>query len=145
MNDTSSDNARNLGPHVTEAGKTIGDAVQSATAVTAAAAGSAQKIVEHATAATTAAVGQAIEALDEAGEAAKQAWSRAAGVAEDVVDAGRHATQSVSRQINQNPWIALLVGVALGYVAGWWIYGSARPGHIVADHPSAKVHPSQEI
>lgn len=140
MNDTSSDNTKNLGPHLTEAGKTIESAVQSATAAIAAAAGDAQEIVEHATAATTAAIGQPKQALDEAGEAAQQAWSRAAGVAEDVVDAGRHATRSVSRQINQNPWITLLVGVALGYLAGWWMHGSARLGHIAADHPSAKVH-----
>jgi ElaB/YqjD/DUF883 family membrane-anchored ribosome-binding protein len=88
---------------VTKAGEAIGERVQSATAATAAAAGQAK--------------------LGDAGEAAQQAWSQAGGVAEDVVDAGRRATNSVSRQIGENPLLAVLVGCALGYVAGWWIHG----------------------
>lgn len=43
MNDTSSDNVRNLGARVTDAGEGIGERVQSATATTAAAAGQAKK------------------------------------------------------------------------------------------------------
>jgi ElaB/YqjD/DUF883 family membrane-anchored ribosome-binding protein len=61
--------------------------------------------------------------LANAGEATQQAWSQAGAVAEDVVDAGRRATSSVSRQIGENPMISVLVSCALGYVAGWWIHG----------------------
>jgi ElaB/YqjD/DUF883 family membrane-anchored ribosome-binding protein len=94
-----------LEARVTKADEAIGERVQSATAATAAAAGQARKV------------------LGDAGEAAQQAWSQAGGVAEDVVDAGRRATNSVSRQIGENPLLAVLVGCALGYVAGWWIHG----------------------
>jgi hypothetical protein len=83
----------------------------------------AQKIVQDATETTAAAVGQAKKVLSDAGEAAQQAWSQAGGVAEDVVDAGRRGTSSLSRQIGDNPLIAVLVGCALGYAAGWWIHG----------------------
>jgi hypothetical protein len=61
--------------------------------------------------------------LGDAGDAAQQAWSQAGGVAEDIVDAGRLATSSLSRQISENQIISVLVGCALGYVAGWWIHG----------------------
>jgi ElaB/YqjD/DUF883 family membrane-anchored ribosome-binding protein len=105
MNDTSSDNVRNLGARVTDAGEGIGERVQSATATTAAAAGQAKKVL---------------------GDAAQQAWSQAGALAEDVVDAGRRATRSVSRQIGENPLIAVLVGFALGYVTGLWIHGGGR-------------------
>ena len=105
MNETSSDDARSMEARVTKAGEAIGERVQSASAATAAAAGQAQKV------------------LGDAGEAAQQAWSQAGGVAEDVVDAGRRVTSSVSRQIGENPVISVLVGCALGYVAGWWIHG----------------------
>jgi hypothetical protein len=91
VNDTSSDNARNLEGRVTKAGEALGDQVQSATAATAAAAGQAKKV------------------LGDAGEAAQQVWSQAGGVAENVVDAGRRATRSVSRQIGETPLIAVLV------------------------------------
>jgi hypothetical protein len=123
MNDTSSDNVRNLESRVTEAGEAIGERVQSATAATAAAAGQAQKIVQDITATTSAAVGQAKKVLNDAGEAAQQAWSQAGGVAEGVVDAGRRATRSISQPIDENPLIAVLVGFVLGYVAGLWIHG----------------------
>ena len=112
-----------LEARVTKAGEAIGERVQSATDATAAAAGQAQKIVQDAAAAATAAAGQAKKALGEAGEATQRAWSQAGGVAEDVVDAGRSAIRSVSRQIGENPLIAVLVGCALGYIAGWWIHG----------------------
>lgn len=139
MNDTSSDDAASLEARVTKAGEAIGARVESATAATAAAAGHAQKIVEDATAASAAAAGQAKKVLGEAGEAAQQAWSQAGGVAEDVVDAGRRATKSVSRQINENPLIAVLVGFALGCVAGWWMHGGDRPGRITDDKTNAKA------
>jgi hypothetical protein len=143
MNDTSSDNARNLESRVTEAGEAIGERVQSAAAATAAAAGQAQKIVQDVTATTSATVGQAKKVLSDAGEAAQQAWSQAGGVAEDVVDAGRRATKSVSGQIGENPLIAVLVGFALGYVAGLWIHGGGgRPGRIADGKTNAKA-PSQ--
>src|ERR1700751_4653135 len=133
MDDTSSDNARNLEASVTEAGEARGERVQSATASTAAAAGQAQKIVEGAPAATAAAAGQAKKGLRDAGEGAQQAWSQAGGVAEDVVDAGRRATRSVSRQIDERPLIAVLVGFALGYVAALWMKGGRRPGRTADD------------
>ena len=92
MKDTS------LQARVTKAGEAIGERVQTATAATAAAAGQAQMVAD-ATAATAVAAGRAKKALDDAGEAAQQAWSQAAAVAEDLVDSGRRATSSVSRQI----------------------------------------------
>jgi hypothetical protein len=128
MKDVSADNAGNLEARVTEVGKAIGERVQNATAATAAAAGQAQKMVQDATAATAAAVGQANKVLGDASETAQQAWSRAGGVAQDVVDAGRCATRSVSRQIHENPLLVVLVGFALGYVARLWVHGGGRPG-----------------
>jgi ElaB/YqjD/DUF883 family membrane-anchored ribosome-binding protein len=98
-------NEASLEARVTKAREAIGERVQNATAATAAAAGQAKKV------------------LDDAGEATQQAWSQAGAVAEDVVDAGHRATRFVSRQIGENPLIAVLVGCALGYVAGWWIHG----------------------
>ena len=136
MNEKSSDDARNLQARVTEAGEALGERVQSAAAATAAAAGQAQKIVEDAAAA---AAGQAKKVLSDAGEAAQQAWSQAGGVAEDVVDAGRRATRSVSRQIDERPLIAVLVGFALGYVAALWIHGRGRPERAGDDKESAKA------
>jgi ElaB/YqjD/DUF883 family membrane-anchored ribosome-binding protein len=139
MDDTPSDNVRNLEARVTKAGEAIGQRVQSATAATAAVAGHAQKIVEDATAATSAAAGQAKKVLGDAGEAAQEAWSQAGGVAEDVADAGRRATRSVSRQIGENPLIAVLVGFALGYLAGLWIHEGRRPGRTADDKVNAKA------
>jgi hypothetical protein len=139
MGDTPSDNARNLETRVTRAGEAIGERVQSATAATAAAAGQAQKVVQDITATTATAVGQAKKVLGDAGEAAQEAWSQAGGVAEDVVDAGRRATRSVSRQIGEKPLIAVLVGFALGCVAGLWIQRGDRPGRTADDKVNAKA------
>jgi ElaB/YqjD/DUF883 family membrane-anchored ribosome-binding protein len=113
MNDTS------LEACVRKAGEAVGKRVQSATAATAAAAGQAQEIVADGTAM---AAGRAKKALDDASEAAQQARSQAGAVAEDVLDTGRRATSSLSWQIGENPLTAVLVGCALGYVAGWWIH-----------------------
>jgi hypothetical protein len=113
---------------VTEAGEALGERVKSATAATAAAAGSAQKIVEDAAAATVEAAGQARKVLGDAGDAAQQAWLQAGGVAEDVVSAGRRATKSVSQQIKERPLVVALVGFALGCVASLWIHGRGRLG-----------------
>jgi type VI protein secretion system component VasF len=71
--------------------------------------------------------------LGDAGETAQQAWSQAGEVAEDVVDAGRRATKSVSRQIGEHPMISVLVGCTLGYIAGWLIHGWT------ADHEESKT------
>jgi len=123
MKDTSSDDAKSMEARVAEAGEAIGDRVKSATAATAAVAGHAHRMVADATAATAAAASHTHKVLGDAGETAQQAWSQAGEVAEDVVDAGRRATKSVSRQISENPVISVLVGCALGYIAGWWIHG----------------------
>jgi ElaB/YqjD/DUF883 family membrane-anchored ribosome-binding protein len=105
VNNTFKDDVRSFEARVTKAGEAIGERVHSATAASAAVAGRAKGV------------------LDDAGEVAQQAWSQAGGVAEDVVDAGRRATTSASRQIVENPFLAVLVGCALGYVAGWWVRG----------------------
>jgi hypothetical protein len=95
MNDILSENVRDLRSRATEAGNAIGDRVHSATAV----------------------------AAGQAGDAAQEAWSQAGEVAEDVLDAGRRASRSVSRQIHENPLIALLVGIAFAFTAGLWLRG----------------------
>jgi len=136
MSDKSSDNVRNLGAWVTEAGEAIGERVQSATAATAAAAGQAQKIVQNAAEATAAAAGQAKKVLS---DAAQQAWSKASAVAEDVVDAGRRGARSVSRQIDEKALMAVLVGFALGYVVSLWIHGRGNLGRNADDKASAEA------
>src|SRR3984893_9050168 len=141
MSDTSSNDPRSMEARVTQAGEAIGEHVKSATAATADAAGHAQKIVEDAAAATVAAANQAKKVLGDAGEAAQQAWSQAGGVAENVVDAGRRATKSVSQQIKERPLTVALVGFALGYLASLWIHKAAeRPGIIAGDRANAKPH-----
>jgi len=94
MSDASSDDAGSMAGRVGKAGEAIGEHLQSAKAATAAAAGQAKKV------------------LGGAGETAGE-------VAKDVVDASRRA----KRQIDENPLISVLVGCALGYIAGWWIHG----------------------
>jgi hypothetical protein len=69
----------------------------------------------------------------DAGEAAQQAWSQAGGVAEDVVDAGRRATKSVSQQIRERPLVVAQVGFALGYLASLWIHKEGGRPAIIAD------------
>jgi hypothetical protein len=123
MDDTPSDNVRNLEARVTKAGEAIGQRVQSAAAATAAVAGHAQKIGEDATAATSAAAGQAQKVLSDAGEATQQAWSQAGGVAEDVVDAGRRASRSVSGRIGENPLDCGSGRLRARLSRGLWIHG----------------------
>jgi hypothetical protein len=113
MNDILSENVRDLHSRAIETGKAIGERVQSATAATAIAANEA----------AAAGVGQAKKVLGDAGEAAQQAWSQAADVAEGAVDAGRRATRSVSRQIHENPLMAVLVGIAFACIASLWFRG----------------------
>jgi hypothetical protein len=84
-------------------------------------------------------VTEAGEAIGERVRSATAATAAAAGVADDVVDAGRRASQSVSRQIDEKPLMAVLVGFALGYVASLWIHGRGRSGKIADDKASAKA------
>jgi ABC-type transporter Mla subunit MlaD len=130
MNDASSDDARSLAARVTKAGEAVGEHVRSAAAATAAAAGHVQKTVQDATAATAAVAGQAKEVFGDVGVTAQQAWSQAGEAVADVVEAGHHVHRSVSRQIHENPLMAILIGGVLGYVAGWWLHGSRRSGKI---------------
>jgi hypothetical protein len=130
MSDTSSNNASSMEARV------IGERVQDAP-------GCSSRLrpkngwVEDATTATAAAAGEAKRVLG----AAQQAWSQAGGVAEDVVDAGRRATKSVSRQI-ERPLMVALVGFALGYLASLWIHKEGgRPARI-ADHKANIKAPS---
>jgi hypothetical protein len=129
MSDTSSNNASSMEARV------IGERVQGAP-------GWSSQLrpkngwVEDATTATAAAAGEAKSVL---GEAAQQAWSQAGGVAEEVVDAGRRATKSVSRQI-ERPLMVALVGFALGYLASLWIHKEGgRPARIADDKANIKA------
>jgi ElaB/YqjD/DUF883 family membrane-anchored ribosome-binding protein len=83
--------------------------------------------VRHATSATAAAVGRAEKVFGEAGEvvqqAAQQAWSQASGVTDDVLAAGRQAAQAASRQIDKQPVLAVIVALALGYIAALLVHG----------------------
>jgi hypothetical protein len=140
MNDTpSSRGVGSIEARVTKAGEAIGERVQSATVATAAAAGHAEKIVQDAAAAAAAAANRAKTTLGDASDAAQLAWSQASTVAQDAVDAGRLATGSVSQQIQKTPLMAVLVGAALGYLAGWWFHGGGgRPGTPAADKPRVR-------
>ena len=142
MNDTPSGDASSLAARVTKAGEAVGEQVRSAAAVTAAAAGHAQKAVQDATAATVTAAGQAREILGDVGVTVQQAWSQAGEAAADVVDAGHHVHRSVSRQIHENPLMAILIGGVLGYVAGWWLHGSRRPTKSKSVKANPKSHHS---
>ena len=128
MNGTSSNNAISMEARVTKVGEAISEGGQSATAATAAVARHAQTIVLDGTAATTAAADQAAKLLGDAGETAQRVWSQAGAKAEDVVDAGRRATSSVSRQIHRQPLVAVMAGFALGYIAAVWMHrGGSQP------------------
>jgi hypothetical protein len=134
MNDILSEDVRDLNSGVTRTGKAIGERVQSAAAATASAAGQAQRMVQDAAEATAAGVGQAKKVLGEAGDAATQALSHASEVAEDVFDAGLRASRTVSRQMHENPLIAVLVGIAFGCIASLWF----RSGGSTASAPAPK-------
>jgi hypothetical protein len=106
MNDVLSENVRDLRSRVIETENGIAERVHAATGI----------------------------AAGQAGDVARQAWSQAGDVAEDAVDAGRRATRSLSRQIHENPLIAILAGVALACIAGFWLRG----GGSTAKAPSAR-------
>jgi hypothetical protein len=108
MNDVLSENVRDLHSRVAETEDGIAERVHAATTAAGIAAG-------------------------QAGDVARQAWSQAGDVAEDVVDAGRRATGSMSRQIHENPLITVLVGIAFACIAGLWLRG----GGPTAKAPSA--------
>lgn len=99
---------KSLESRVTEAGEALGDGVR------------------HATSATAAAVGRAEKAFGEASEVvrqtAQQTWSQASGVTDDVLAAGRQATQA-ARQIGEQPVLAVIAALALGYIAALLIHG----------------------
>lgn len=109
MNDVLSENVRDLRSRVIESGNNIAERVQTATAA-------------------------AADAADQAGDAAQHAWSQAGDMAEDAVDAGRSVTRSVSRQIHENPLVAVLAGVAVAFIAGLWLRG----GGSTVKAPSAR-------
>ena len=49
-------------------------------------------------------------------QATGQALSRASGMANNVLAAGRHAAQTASHQVNEQPLLAVIVGFILGYI-----------------------------
>ena len=140
MSDTASDDPRSMEARVTQAGEAIGEHVKSATAATAAAAGHAQKIVEDAVAATVAAANHCKKSARRRGRGGTASLvASGRGVAEDVVDAGRRATKSVSQQIRERPLVVAQVGFALGYLASLWIHKEGgRPAIIADDRANTK-------
>jgi ElaB/YqjD/DUF883 family membrane-anchored ribosome-binding protein len=54
---------------------------------------------------------------------ARQALSQASDVADDMLAAGRHAVQAATRQVDEQPLMAVIAGFALGYIASWLIHG----------------------
>ena len=83
--------------------------------------------VSSAASVPAAATGQTEKTLGEAGEAvqqaARQAWSQASDVADNMLSAGRDAAQAASRQVEEQPLLAVIVGFALGYIAALLVHG----------------------
>ena len=94
---------------VAQAGEAVGEGVRNATSGTAAATAQAEK-----------AVGEAGEAVQ---QTARQALSQVSDVADDMLAAGRHAVQAATRQVDEQPLMAVIAGFALGYIASWLIHG----------------------
>ena len=94
---------------VAQAGKAVGEGLRNATSGTAAATGRAER-----------AVGEAGEAVQ---QTARQALSQASDVADDMLAVGRHAVQAATRQVDEQPLMAVIAGFALGYIASWLIHG----------------------
>jgi ElaB/YqjD/DUF883 family membrane-anchored ribosome-binding protein len=66
-------------------------------------------------------IGQASSAAQ---EAARNVWSQAGDVASDLAETSRSAANSVARQINDQPLVAMLLGAAaVGYLASLLIHG----------------------
>jgi ElaB/YqjD/DUF883 family membrane-anchored ribosome-binding protein len=49
--------------------------------------------------------------------------SQVSDVADDMLAAGRHAVQAATRQVDEQPLMAVIAGFALGYIASWLIHG----------------------
>jgi hypothetical protein len=47
----------------------------------------------------------------------------ASGVADDMLTTARHATQAASRQVDEQPLMAAIVGFTLGYIAALLVHG----------------------
>ena len=94
---------------VTQAGEAVGEGVRNATSATAVATAQAER-----------AVGEAGEAVQ---QTARQALSQASDVTDDMLAAGRHAVQVATRQVDEQPLMAVIAGFALGYIASWLIHG----------------------
>jgi ElaB/YqjD/DUF883 family membrane-anchored ribosome-binding protein len=118
INDAALADVRNPASPVTAAEKAIGEGEQTAATAVEAAADQAAKI------------------LEDPGETLRRARSAAGGVAQGVLNAGCRATRSVSRQIAGKPVIAVLVGFALGYVAGFWVRTGRGASSIGDDKPN---------
>ena len=78
---------------------------------------------EEVSSATSAAQGALAGTAEAVQQAAGQALSQASGVADDVLAAGRHAAQTASRQVNEQPLMVVIAGFALGYVAAFLLHG----------------------
>ena len=90
---------------VTQAGEAVGEGVRNATSATAAATGQAER------------AGEAVQ------QTARRALFQASDVADDMLAAGRHAVQAATRQVDEQPLMAVIAGFALGYIASWLIHG----------------------
>lgn len=55
--------------------------------------------------------------------AANPAAAAASGPANDILAAGRQAAQVVSRQFDEQPFLMVVAGFALGYIAGSLLHG----------------------
>jgi type VI protein secretion system component VasF len=78
---------------------------------------------EEVSSATSAAQGALAGTAEAVQQAAGHALSQASGVADDVLAPGRHAAQTASRQVNEQPLMVVIAGFALGYVAAFLLHG----------------------
>jgi ElaB/YqjD/DUF883 family membrane-anchored ribosome-binding protein len=65
-------------------------------------------------------VGEASGAVN---QAISEAGSQARAVAGDMLATGRQTAQAVSRQFDEQPFLTVLAGFGLGYIAGLLIHG----------------------
>jgi len=56
-------------------------------------------------------------------QAIGEAGSQARAVAGDMLATGRQTAQAVSRQFDEQPFLTVLAGFGLGYIAGLLIHG----------------------